>query len=388
MQERLHIIQIAPCFVDLERETGGVSNVVRQICLLLRQKGHSVTLICSNIDLRKVVSEVRAFTSTEGIAVYVVDQRPNPLLGPQDKVLHVLSKVLQREESRQAIAHVHTCFSSLTECAMGFFTKHHVRFIFSPHGKLSENALGKRKWAKLLWWYLIARRKIASAEVIGVLAKSEAALFRGLLLHNAVKVIPNGFQASPPVSCSSEPLPEKYILFLGFIDPRKQPDFLVRAFALSRTSYTHKLLLVGPDAYAFSDEVRGNAAELGIEGKVIFFGSAYGALKWRILRGASCLCLPSIGEGHPIVMCEALGAGIPSVYSTFCNFPEVAEAGAGVELSNFSPQAWASAIDRVVLDDAINIKMSNAARCISSRYTWEAAVDRWESLYFECLTVT
>ena len=82
-----HIIQVAPCFVNLRQETGGVANVVRQISLLLRKKGYAVTLICSNTELGKVVSEPLSFTSPEGIEVHVVDQFTNPLIGPSYKLL-------------------------------------------------------------------------------------------------------------------------------------------------------------------------------------------------------------------------------------------------------------------------------------------------------------
>lgn len=388
MQDRLHIIQVAPCFVDLQQETGGVANVVRQISLLLQQRGHAVTLICTNTELRKVVARPSSFVSPEGIAVHVVDQYPNPLLGPQHKVFQALTKAIQKSNSQQTVAHVHTCFSNFTECAMGAFTKHKIPFVFSPHGKLSPNMFGKYKWAKFLWWILIAHRKIKFANVIGLLAETEAILLPKLSLSNKSRIIPNGFSSVPVEEDFTAELPDKYILFLGYLDPRKQPDFLVRAFSLSATSGTHKLLLVGPDGYKFGDVVREVANNYQVNDKVIYFGPAYGQAKWRALRGASCLCLPSLGEGHPIVLCEALGAGIPSIYSEHCNFPEVAREGAGIELANFSGQAWADAIDLAVLNENVHKDMVKSAVHLSSKYTWDAAVDKWESLYYECSRAT
>jgi glycosyltransferase involved in cell wall biosynthesis len=383
MRDKLHIIQVAPCFVDLGHETGGVANVVRQISLLLRQKGHAVTLICSNMELGKVVAEPLSFISPEGVAVHVVAQFPNPLIGPQCRVLKVLAGALSENKTQQIVAHVHTCFSSLTEIAMGFFSKHQIPFVFSPHGKLSPNMFEKHRWSKLLWWKFIAQKHIKSANYIGLLAATEAVLFPKLSLNNKSKIIPNGFLSVPDEEHLSSELPDKYILYLGYIDPRKQPDFLVRAFALSAASGSHKLLLVGPDVYKFGGVVREVAKYFDVEDKVIFFGAAYGGAKWRILRGAVCLCLPSLGEGHPIVLCEALGAGLPSVYSNHCNFSEVATEGAGIELGDFSEQEWADAIDRVVLDEVVHANMVAAAMRLSSSYTWAAAVEKWESLYYE-----
>jgi glycosyltransferase involved in cell wall biosynthesis len=369
--------------VDLEKETGGVANIVRQICLLLRVKGYKVTLICSNTELGKVVANPASFVSPQGISVFVVAQYTMPLLGPRCNILNALISAMSESADTQAVAHIHTCFSRLTESAMGFFTKNKVPFVFSPHGKLSLNMLGRRKYAKLLWWKFIARKNIQSANYIGLTAKDESAAFEELSLLNKTKIIPNGFSFYLDVDCLTPELPDRYILYLGYLDPRKQPDFLVRAFALTEASRTHKLLFVGPDGYNFGAVITSVATRENLGDKVILFGPAYGGLKWRILRDASCLCLPSLGEGHPVVLCEALGAGLPSVYSSHCNFSEVSTEGAGIEIDGFSEQIWADAIDRAVLDSALHESMVSAAFRLSLSYTWVAAVDKWESLYFQ-----
>lgn len=376
----MHIVQVSPCYVNLKQESGGVANVVRQLCLKLREKGHSITLICSNTELGKVVSKPTFFVSEEGIHVHVVGQYSNTLLGPYHHVDSSL-KMIDFISNQSVIAHVHTCFSAITECAMSFFTSQKIPFVFSPHGKLSPNMLKNRAFLKRFWWRLIASKRVSKAEVIGVLAESETEMFSRLGLSNRYAVVPNGFSKVDIKDQEDINLPQKYVLYLGYIDPRKQPDFLVKAFAKSKTSESHKLLIVGPDGYGYSDEVRKVSKSYGIAEKVIFFGPAYGALKWKILGCASCLCLPSLGEGQPIVLCESLGSGLPTVYSTNCNFPEISQGNAGVELSIFSDQEWANAIDYIVLNSETQKQMSESALRLSELYTWEAAIAKWENLY-------
>ena len=51
----MKIIQIAPCYVDIYNETGGVANIIRQICLYLEQKKINTVLICTNTELGKTL---------------------------------------------------------------------------------------------------------------------------------------------------------------------------------------------------------------------------------------------------------------------------------------------------------------------------------------------
>lgn len=385
MINNYHFVHIAPCFVDLTQETGGVANVVRQLCLLSRQHGHQITLICSNTELGRVVAEPAFYVSQDGVAVHVIAQNTNPLIGPPRNVLKALDLIFQSAGQERLIGHVHTCFSCLTETAMNFFSKRSVPFVFSPHGKLSPNMFQRHYFAKLLWWWGIARSKVVQARFIGVLAEKESVLLPKLGLQIPRRVIPNGYHPLPFEDLVVSNLPECYILYLGYIDPRKQPDFLVKAYSKAKASKTHKLIFVGPDSYGFWNKVAELAVNCGVISSVIFWGAAYGNIKWHLLRQASCLCLPSLAEGHPIVLCEALGAGLPSVYSVECNFPEIAERGAGIQLHNFNEVSWADAIDEVVLNKSTNTSMRKSAAFMAEEYTWESAVGKWEALYSECL---
>jgi glycosyltransferase involved in cell wall biosynthesis len=384
VSQSYHFVQVAPCFVDLKQETGGVANVVRQICLILRQRGHQVTLICSNTELGRVVADPAIYISSEGVAVHIVAQNGNPLVGPARNVTKALKQAHQTGGSALIVGHIHTCFSCHTETAMNFFSKHSIPFVFSPHGKLSPNMFGRRQLAKLAWWWLFARRNVMHANYIGLLAESESVLFEKLRLSVPKVVIPNGFQVGHWQCSELSNLPPSYIIYLGYLDPRKQPDFLVKAYSRTKASKTHKLLLVGPDSYNFKKKIMEVAIQREIAESVIFWGAAYGDDKWHLLHKSTCLCLPSLGEGHPIVLCEALGAGIPSIYSIQCNFPEVDARGAGIELDNFDEMSWANAIDKIVLNKSIGMTMRKSAAFMAKEYTWDAAIRKWEAIYFKC----
>jgi len=114
---------------------------------------------------------------------------------------------------------------------------------------------------------------------------------------------------------------------------------------------------------------------------VIFYGATHGRDKWDLLKEAACLCLPSKGEGLPVVLSEALGAGLPSIFSEASNFPEIADVGAGIMLEGFETAQWAEAIDRVCLDRRTSERMRKAAEGMRPSYAWPAIVKRWCDVY-------
>jgi glycosyltransferase involved in cell wall biosynthesis len=369
-------VQICPCYVNLSRETGGVANIVRQICLHLAASERQVLLLCGNTDLGKVVAAPGRTSVNERFTVQVFSQRRNPVLGPTGAMRASLRGLPQ-----ECVAHVHTCFSAFTESAMAELSRRNIPFVFTPHGKLGAYTMSNRSVSKRLWWSAIAGRYVRRASDIAVSGSAEASLFSSLGLRQPCLIIPNGYEA-PAASIDDVPVVERpYILFLGYLDPRKQPDFLVRAFAQSRARATHTLVVAGPDAYGHEAVVRKAIDLCGIASRVTILGPVYGIDKWRLLRHAACVCLPSRGEGLPVVLCEALGAGVPIVYSRACNFPEINAQCAGIELEGFVEREWAGAIDRVCLSQDLQTSMRIAALRMGAGLSWKQIVTRWADLY-------
>jgi glycosyltransferase involved in cell wall biosynthesis len=370
------IVEVCPCYVNLEGETGGVANIVRQICLHLAVSRRRVLLLCGNTELGNVVARPGQKDVNDYLAVQVFAQRANPLLGPTRSL-----KAALRELPGDCVVHVHSCFSAFTESAMSVLSKRGIPFVFTPHGKLSGHMMSHKGLSKRMWWSAFTRRYVRRASAIALSGSAEADLFPALGLRQPFVVIPNGYEMPADATAERLPVESPYILFLGYLDPRKQPEFLVRAFAKSKTAASHKLLIVGPDTYGHETAVRQTVDTCGIRDRVTILGAKYGVEKWNLLRHAACLCLPSRGEGLPVVLCEALGAGVPAVYSKACNFPEVRAVGAGVELDGFSETAWADAIDLVCLDREAQSRMRAAARRMAGEYSWTNIVARWRDLY-------
>lgn len=378
MKSPYSIIQICPCYVDLNKETGGVANIVRQICLQLAKQQQNVLLLCGNRELGKSNASPGRIRVNEFLTVEVFEQGSHPLLGPTKDLVTRIQQLKQ-----PCVAHVHTCFSAFTESAMCTLHQHNIPFVFTPHGKLSSHSLHQNYWPKKLWWTYKAQRAISYSAVIGSSSTEEANQLPALDAMHPIHSISNGYERSgdlmPPEI--TRVISNPYILFLGYLDPRKQPQLLVEAFAKAHASRSHQLVFVGPDSYSLQESIQQKARELDIDKQVVFYGPAYGAQKWNLLQYADCLCLPSLGEGLPVVLCEAIGAGTPAIFSEECNFSEMAVQGAGIVVKGFDAIRWGQAIDSVCLDRAARDEMKAAARRLSPLYTWEEIAKRWLSLY-------
>jgi glycosyltransferase involved in cell wall biosynthesis len=126
-------------------------------------------------------------------------------------------------------------------------------------------------------------------------------------------------------------LPERYLLFVGSLEPRKNVGTLLAALRLLRAERpgTPPLVLVGPPGWGPALDVAGLPPQA-----VVATGFLPDEELRRVVAGAAALCFPSVYEGFGLPVLEALAAGIPVVASDIAAVREVAGplAGSAVRL--------------------------------------------------------
>jgi glycosyltransferase involved in cell wall biosynthesis len=164
-------------------------------------------------------------------------------------------------------------------------------------------------------------------------------------------------------------LPERYLLAIGTVEPRKGLDVLVDA--LTRPNAPDLPLVVagqpgwgGVDLHDIAKR-RGLAPErLRVLGKVTDAELAVA------LHGAAAFVMPSLAEGFGLPLLEAMAAGVPVVHSDAPALIEVA-AGTGVLARRQDPIALARALRSVFDDKARTDSKVAAARLRAAHFTWE-----------------
>ncbi|MEA2678110.1 MAG: hypothetical protein QOJ81_2251 [Chloroflexota bacterium] len=108
---------------------------------------------------------------------------------------------------------------------------------------------------------------------------------------------------------------ERLILFAGRLDPIKDPNLALDAFAaLTGDGQAPRVRLVVAGSGDMRDALELRAAELGLTTRVHFLGDIPRARLADIMRAADVLLLTSVAEGGgPRVVLEALACGLPVV---------------------------------------------------------------------------
>lgn len=165
-----------------------------------------------------------------------------------------------------------------------------------------------------------------------------------------------------------------YLLFVGAIQPRKDPRTAIRALAELDTDL--HLVLAGPDKLG-GDEVRRLVRELGLTERVRFRGYVEKSELGALYRGAECLVFPSRYEGFGLPVLEAMACGTPVVAAAAGAVPEVAGAAA-VLVPPGDPQALADGVRRA-RSERETIREAGLER--AARFSWTATAERTLEAY-------
>jgi glycosyltransferase involved in cell wall biosynthesis len=173
-------------------------------------------------------------------------------------------------------------------------------------------------------------------------------------------------------------LPERYLLSLATLEPRKGLDVLLAALA-DPAAPDLPLLLVGQPGWGGVDPVA-MSRDLGLApDRVRPLGRLPDADLAVVLHGASALAAPSRAEGFGLPVLEAMAAGVPVVTS---DAPALVEVGGGAAavVPQDDPAALAAALADAA-DPAVRVTRAAAGRARAAHYSWSSAARELWRLY-------
>jgi glycosyltransferase involved in cell wall biosynthesis len=170
-----------------------------------------------------------------------------------------------------------------------------------------------------------------------------------------------------------------YLLSVGKMDPLKNVDTLLRAFATIRRDAQVRLVLAGPAGW-YGAVLRRRAEDLGITDDVRFLGHVTDRDLKVLYQGARVMVFPSLFEGFGLPVLEAMASGTPVVCSNHCSLPEVA-GDAALLVDPAAPGALAEAVLSVLRDEALQERLRRAGLGRSAAFTWRESAMRTVSVY-------
>ena len=150
-------------------------------------------------------------------------------------------------------------------------------------------------------------------------------------------------------------LPDKFILYVGNLEPRKNLDRLLQAFILVRQKLNYKLVILGKAEWGTNilfDIVKQNH----LEKEVLFTGYLEEYDLSSVYRLASLLAFPSLHEGFGIPVIEAMACGVPVLTSNVSALPEVA-GDAAILVDPYSVESIANGILAILSDEKLRYRL-------------------------------
>ena len=179
---------------------------------------------------------------------------------------------------------------------------------------------------------------------------------------------------------------ELRLLSVGRLEREKGHTFLLDAVATLRDRGTAvHLELVGDGT--LMESLRGQARELGIEDRITFAGAVGQDTIRENYRRADAFCLPSLGEGIPVVLMEALATGLPAIASNTMGIPELIEHGVtGLLVPAGRPNQIADAVELLAADPALRRRLGEAGRRkVIDDYDLDHGVDQLREAFVDLL---
>jgi len=187
-------------------------------------------------------------------------------------------------------------------------------------------------------------------------------------------------------------LPDRFVLFVSTLEPRKNLVRLLEAFAqvieprnenrepgLDATHSPLHLVIAGRRGWLYED-IFAAIDRLQLRERVRLLDYVHDNDLPALYNLATAFAYPSIYEGFGIPPLEALACGTPTVIADNSSLPEVV-ADAAVLVSAEDVESIVSGIRRVVSDAGLRARLRAAGPAQARKFTWEQAAKRVLACY-------
>lgn len=354
----MKVLQIIPCF-----RFGGAEIMCENLILAQSELGWSVTVVSLYGEYTPIAQRVEA----AGIRVIYLDKK----FGLDVSMFGKLTRIMKQE--KPDVVHTHLdVIKYATVAAKLAGVKKCVHTVHTVASKEAEGPIQKivnNLFFRLGWSVPVA----LSPEV----QESVSDFYK--LDTKKIPVIYNGVELS---RCMPK---ERYeagetvnILHVGRFDSPKNHEGLLRAFRilLDRCPRCH-LHLVGdgelrPQMEAFAEELKltGNVSFHGIQENV-----------YPYLHDADVFVLPSLYEGIPMTVIEAMGTGLPIVATKVGGVPDLLHSEENGILVPCEDAAVAGALERLVKDLTLRERIGRQAKLDSFAFSARTMAERYGEVY-------
>lgn len=170
-------------------------------------------------------------------------------------------------------------------------------------------------------------------------------------------------------------LPEKFLLYLGNIEPRKNIETLISAFeSVSKKHPDVKLILAGSPSWKYKAVFK-KAKHSSAANKIIFLGYIEAKDKAAIYSLAHIFVYPSFYEGFGLPPLEAMACETPTIASNTASLPEVIGQGA-ILISPNKTDDFSKSIETLLSDSHIYQQYAQRGKFQAEKFSWHTAAQQ------------
>jgi len=178
------------------------------------------------------------------------------------------------------------------------------------------------------------------------------------------------------------------IVYVGRFSEEKGIKILLKAFEIvARKLPDAKLRLIGEGPLL--GFILRYVRDKGIQEKVEITGKVPYEAVHTYLTNSTLFVLPSLNEGLPNALIQAMAAGLPIVASKVGSIPEAVRNGIdGLLVKPGSPNELAESIARILKDRELALKLARNAKSSAERYRADYIIEKYTRLFEACSEVS
>lgn len=295
----MKIIQIIPCF-----NFGGAETMCENLIYSLADRGHSVSAI-SLFDTHTAVTER---LEKRGIKITYLNKK----LGLDFKMFSKIFKVLKKE--KPDIVHMH--LNSVKYAAIAAKRAKIKGCVYTVHNMADKDAVGMARkvnkfYFKHKWIQPVALSEIVQdsiAEVYNMAKERIPVVYNGSDLGNCIKKIDYDINGTVK------------LIHVGRFSEQKNHKGLIESFAKIHSAYSNTTLTLLGDGEK-REEMEQYVETLSLSDCVTFMGNQSNV--YTYLKDSDMFVFPSIYEGVPMTLIEAMGTGLPIVATNVGGIPNM-----------------------------------------------------------------
>lgn len=275
--------------------------------------------------------------------------------------------------------------------------------LFSPPTVMTFHDTGPWRYpqtqtlhGQLYFRTLLARGTQASAQIVApsTHARAEIGYFLGKCYLPKIAVVPEAAREEFAMSRNEigkqelqtrYKLPDSYFFTVATLEPRKNLTTLFDAYVQLKKQLGKAcpaLVIVGRKGWNCDDILQHMAT---LEDSVYFLGHVPDDDLIALYQRALCLVFPSLYEGFGLPVLEAMTAGCPVITTTSSSLPEVA-GDAALLVDPLNAKEMATAMQQVLQDEALRMRMIATGRIQASRFSWEETARLHRNIYLKAAT--